>query len=423
MKTRAIRLYGARDLHMDEYEIENLREDEILASVVSDSICMSTYKAVMLGTDHKRVPADIARNPVVIGHEFAGKIVAVGAKWAGKYRPGAKFAIQPNINSQNKGYAPGYSFTDFGGNAEYIRIPAEVMEKNALLSYTGNAYYKASLAEPLSCIIAAFKASFHSTAQAGEIIPGIKSGGQLAILAGAGPMGMGAIDYALHGPVKPARIVVTDIDEGRLKRTQRIFSKEDAAKSGIDLVFLNTKTVSDAPQVLRNLTDGAGFDDIFIFAPVAQVIETADQVTAKDCCINFFAGPTDKNLSARVNFYNVHYMGCHIVGTSGGSNRDMEEAIELISSSAVNPSVMLTHIGGLDSVISSVLNLPNIPGGKKLIYNHIRMPLTEIGELGKISGYERLGMIVEQHNGLWCEEAEKELFARRTEAGKAAEDA
>ena len=63
MKTRAVRLYGKKDLRMEEFELPEIKEDEILVKVVSDSICMSTYKAAILGSDHKRVPSDIAVNP------------------------------------------------------------------------------------------------------------------------------------------------------------------------------------------------------------------------------------------------------------------------------------------------------------------------------------------------------------------------
>lgn len=410
MMTKAVRLYGKNDLRLDEYEIEEINDDEILASVVCDSICMSTYKAVVLGADHKRVPEDININPVVIGHEFAGQIIKVGKQWKEMFKSGEKYTIQPNINSQNKGYAPGYSFTDFGGNAQYIRIPAEVMEKNALLHYSGQAYYKASLAEPLSCIIAAFKASYHCTDQAGVIIQGIKPAGQLAILAGCGPMGMGAIDYAINGPVQPSSIVVTDIDESRLNRAKKIFSKEFAAKRNVKIDFVNTSTSLNSIAELIGMTGGKGFDDVFLFAPIKQVIETGDQIAGKDGCLNFFAGPPDTKLSANINFYNVHYSGTHIVGISGGSNRDMVEAIDLINKDAVNPAVMLTHIGGINSVASTVMNLPNIPGGKKLIYNHIEMPMTSIDDMCKISEYKKLSRIVDDNNGLWCESAERELF-------------
>ena len=69
MKTRAVRLYGADDIRLDEFELPEIKEDEILVRVVSDSICMSTYKLLKQGTGHKRCPKDVAENPIIIGHE------------------------------------------------------------------------------------------------------------------------------------------------------------------------------------------------------------------------------------------------------------------------------------------------------------------------------------------------------------------
>ena len=79
MKTKALRLYGKEDLRLEEFDLPKLKDDEILAKVVSDSICMSSYKAAMQGEDHKRVPDNVAENPVIIGHEFCGELVKVGA--------------------------------------------------------------------------------------------------------------------------------------------------------------------------------------------------------------------------------------------------------------------------------------------------------------------------------------------------------
>ena len=62
MKTKAVRLYGKNDLRLEEFDLPQINDDEILAKVVSDSICMSSYKAAHQGTDHKRVPKDVAEN-------------------------------------------------------------------------------------------------------------------------------------------------------------------------------------------------------------------------------------------------------------------------------------------------------------------------------------------------------------------------
>ena len=70
-----------------------MKDDEILAQVISDSICMSTYKAAKQGADHKRVPDDIHKNPTMVGHEFSGVILEVGKKWAKEFRPGRNSAF------------------------------------------------------------------------------------------------------------------------------------------------------------------------------------------------------------------------------------------------------------------------------------------------------------------------------------------
>ena len=78
MKAKGVRLYGAHDIRLEEFELPEIKDDEILVRVVSDSICMSTWKMVQAGKDHKRVPENVAEHPVIIGHEFTGDIVQVG---------------------------------------------------------------------------------------------------------------------------------------------------------------------------------------------------------------------------------------------------------------------------------------------------------------------------------------------------------
>ena len=107
MKTTAVRIYGKNDLRLESFELPEIKETEILAKVVSDSICMSSYKAAMQGADHKRVPDDVAENPTIIGHEFCGELVKIGSKWADKYKAGDKFVIQPSINYKGSPDAPG----------------------------------------------------------------------------------------------------------------------------------------------------------------------------------------------------------------------------------------------------------------------------------------------------------------------------
>jgi len=408
MKTRAVRIYGKSDLRLEEFELPAIGDDEILASVVSDCLCMSSYKAAIQGSDHKRVPDDVAVNPTILGHEFSGEIVEVGKKWQNEFKVGQKYSIQPAINYKGSLDAPGYSFRFLGGNATYVVIPSEVMEQKCLLPYEGEAFFYASLAEPMSCVIGAFHASYHTTVGVYAHDMGIVRGGSMAILAGAGPMGLGAIDYIINCDRRPALLCVTDIDDTKLSRAAEVLPVAAAARNGVRLVYVNT---SDSDELLA-LTEGKGFDDVFVYAPVAPLIEMADRILGRDGCLNFFAGPTDPSFTAAFNFYNVHYASTHIVGTSGGNTDDMRESLAMMGSGRLNPAAMITHVGGLDSVIETTLNLPKIPGGKKLIYTGISMPLTAIDELQSSDDpiMQKLAAIVAKNNGLWCAEAEKYLL-------------
>lgn len=415
MKTKAVRLYGKNDLRLEEFELPKLREDEILAQIISDSICMSSYKATVQGSDHKRVPKDINIHPILIGHEFCGIILEVGEKWKHRFQPGMKFTIQPALDLKENPYAsPGYSFRYIGGDATHIIIPNEVMEQGCLLEYNGEAFFHGSLSEPMSCIVGAFHANYHTERWNYIHQMGIREGGRMAILAGGGPMGLGAVDYAIHAGRKPSLLVVTDIDESRLTRAAALYSAEEAKRIGIELIYLNTAQVDDPVAAMLQLTDGVGYDDVFVFAPVKAVVEQGDRLLGKDGCMNFFAGPTEPEFSAELNLYNVHYNQTHIIGTSGGNTDDMLECLKLMAEGTINPASMITHIGGLDSVAETTMNLPNIPGGKKLIYTNISMELTAISELREKGRNNpllaRLAEIVDENQGLWCLEAEKYLL-------------
>ncbi|MCC7299680.1 MAG: zinc-binding dehydrogenase [Verrucomicrobia bacterium] len=418
MKTKAVRLYGEKDLRLEEFELPPIKESEILAKIISDSICMSSYKAASQGAKHKRIPKNVAEAPIIIGHEFCGEIVEVGAKWAHQFKAGQKFSIQPALVDETGPVgvlsAPGYSYPYIGGDAQHIIIPEEVMRNNCLLPFEGEAFYHGSLAEPMSCIVGGYHANYHTTPGSYVHSMGIKKGGSTAILAGVGPMGLGAIDYAIHCDRKPALLVVTDIDTARLDRAASIFTVEEAKKNGVKLIYVNTAEEGKGVDYLKSLTPkGAGFDDVFVYAPVRPVVEQADKILGFDGCLNFFAGPTDSEFSANFNFYNVHYAATHIVGTSGGNTDDMLESLKMMEAGLLNPSTMITHVGGLDAVIEATLNLPKIPGGKKLIYTGISMPLTALAELSdkNCPFCKALGKIVEKHNGLWSPEAETYLLA------------
>ena len=152
MKTTAVRIHGVRDLRIDTFDLPEIREDEILARIVTDSLCLSTYKVAQKGSAHKKLPEHLEENPVIMGHEFCGVIEKVGAKWQDQYKPGDKFVAQPNLGRADT-FSLGYSFPYVGGESTYSVIMNEAIEKGCLLPYKGDTFFEGAMAEPLSCVI------------------------------------------------------------------------------------------------------------------------------------------------------------------------------------------------------------------------------------------------------------------------------
>lgn len=409
MKTRAARLYGANDARLEEFELRPITSGEILIKIISDSVCMSTHKTIMQGKNHLRVPDNVAEHPIILGHEFCAEVIEVGDKWKNEFSVGDKVVMPPVLAYLGGPETVGYTFEDIGGVSTYSIVYEHILDNNFLIKLESDSYFNGSLIEPASCVIRGYKASFHLDENYNHVT-GIKPSGKVAILAGCGPMGLVAIDIALHGNVKPSMVVVTDLDKARLDRAASIFSPEKAKEDGIELVFTST---TDKDELLK-ISGGTGFDDVFVYAPVPAVVELGDAILGFDGSLNFFAGPLDKKFSANFNFYNVHYAQHHVTGTSGSTPEDMRDIVKLIGENRLDPSVMITHIGGIDAAIDTTVNLPNIPGGKKLIYTHIELPLTALADFEKLGKsderFKVLDELVKSHNGLWCTEAEKYLL-------------
>ena len=411
MKTTAVRLYGAEDLRIETFELPEIREDEVLMKVISDSACASTYKAVIQGPAHKRVPDDVAENPVIIGHEMCGEIVKVGGALKNDWKEGQRVVIQPALKLPN-GHDPGYSYRYVGGNMTYAVVPQIVLERGCLLPYTGDNFYSGSLVEPIGCCLRAFKGMYHTDYTNYVRTDGAKRGGKLAILGGAGPMGLASVELAI-GYAGCGQVVVTDLSEERLAFAKNMCSPESAKARGCDLVYLNTSGLEDPVAKLIEISEG-GFDDVFVMVPVPALLTMAEKICATDGCINFFAGPAVHEFPGSLNLYRVHYDGIHLVGTAGSIPEDTVDTIDLIERGLINPGVMVSHIFGLKDVPEVIYGMAKPNGAKKICYNHLDIPLVAIADLPELAKADALWAaindIVQKNGGVWCVEAEKYLL-------------
>ena len=106
------------------------------------------------------------------------------------------------------------------------------------------------------------------------------------------------------------------------------------------------------------------------------------------------------------------------MGTTGSSALDMKKCLDMAISGQIHPEYLVTHIGGLDAAIDATLHLPEIRGGKKLIYTGVDMPLTAIADFAKLGEsdpfFAKLHELCAANNGLWSAEAEKYLIETKS---------
>ena len=412
MKVQAARLYGKNDLRLETFDLREIKPNEVLAKVICDSVCMSSYKTLQRGKPASMYPEGTKDSPIIIGHELAAEIVQVGDAVKDGYKVGDKFGVQAAMVINGVGMAPGYNFAEFGGASTYVIVPPDVLTSEYVIWFDDMPFYQASLGEPYACILFALYGNFHTTRNTRGFEGGIKDKGCMAIMGGCGPMGFGMVEMALNMEKRPSVLVVTDVNQARIDHAAEVISPEYAAEKGVKLSYVNTADMADPVEELKALTGGPGFDDIYIMCPVQEVIELADKVTNYSCCINFFSGPVDTKLSASINFHEVHYKAKHIVGSASSGVVDMVEVFDMAKQGRLRSEVMITHVGGLNCMVDTISNLPKVPGGKKLVYTNIDLELTAIEDFGKKDDplFQGLAEICARHNMLWSGEAEEYLL-------------
>ena len=410
MNTKAVRLYGANDLRLESFELPEISKNEILVHIITDGLCPETLHAVKLGDKNKRIVGELSSEPVIIGHEACGEIVRTGAGVDKKWSIGDRVVILPSLKSEC-GAAFGYSFKYMGGAATYVIVSEDIIANECLVKYGNMPFFTGSLVEPLAAVWRAYQAFYHVDAKTREIKQGVKRGGKLAILGGAGPMGMAAIEIGKKC-MGISEITVVDTSDERLDFAKRRGAMTDSAESTCTVTYVNTHGVKNAKDKLLEMS-GGGFDDVFVMSSSHDIFELAENICCDDGCLNFFADPSTEYASAPLNLNKLHYHGLHVVGTAGSDPTDAVAVVKLIEEKKIDPAVLVSHIVGMNDCIEATLDLDKPLGAKKVCYMGIDIPYIAIEELefwGESDPhYQVLAEIVKNNGGLWCEEAERYL--------------
>lgn len=319
---------GIGRMVVEEVATPAVQDGELLVKVKACAICGGDLRTFHHG--HAAI-----KPPIILGHEFAGEIVAVGAGIE-RYDVGDRVIVAPGIGCGHCSYCLsgnqhlcyhrltlGHQY--HGGFAEFVRIPAiAVQAGNVNLIPASVDYLSATLAEPLACVIN------------GQEAMQIQLGDTVAVI-GAGPIGI------MHAELARSR------GAGKVFLINRSLPRLDRARSlGYDAYISSQQ--EDAVQRVLDLTDGLGANVVIVTAGSEAAMQMGLAMTGKMGKVCFFAGlPKDKpQVTIDANF--LHYRQITVYGTFSSAPRHNALAIELIRSGKLNVDYLLTHAVSLQHI-------------------------------------------------------------------------
>ena len=271
--------------------------DQILVRSDAVGLCYSDVKIIRQGGSHPRLYGrDLARRPIVQGHEVTMTVVEVGEAWRDRFRPGQRFALQADFYYRGRNLAYGYVFT--GGLAQYSLLGAAALDGDegcyAIPVPEGLGYAEVALTEPWACVEAAYvpRRRLH-----------VKADGVLWIIGRPGLEATYRLGATLVG-APPRKIVATDVPTSLL---DQITWPAPVLRDGL--------SPADYARLAQEETDG-GFDDIIVLDPTPDVLDGVPVAIATGGVVNLI-GERPLGRPVQVDVGRVHYDYVVYVGTCG----------------------------------------------------------------------------------------------------------
>ncbi len=323
---------GPDEIEVKEVETPEVEASEVLVEVRANTVC---------GTDVRILRGEKTTGiypPSILGHEFAGRVAAVGEQVEG-YEVGASVAMSPTIPCRRCFYckrdmenvcanwkAMGYEVD--GGLSQYVRVPADAIEAGCLfVAREDLPPEQLALAEPLSCCV-------H-----GQRLSRVGLDDTVLVM-GAGPIGLFHLQLAR---VAGARTVILSEPSEERRR----FAQNLGAHVTVD------PTSEDLAQVVAEHTDGLGVDVVLICIGMPGLVNQAFELARKGGRINVFAGLANEGW-AEVAANLIHYNQLQVTGVTGARRSDYEVALRLIESGRVDVSDMVTHRFPLEEAVEAI---------------------------------------------------------------------
>jgi L-iditol 2-dehydrogenase len=311
--------YNNQDVRLEEMPVPQIHPGEVLMRVEASGIC---------GTDLLEWYR-LHKAPLVLGHEVAGVVAAVG-KGVKNYREGDRICAAHHVPCNTCRYCLSGHHTvcdtlrqtnfDPGGFAEYVRLPRINVDQGIFPLPDTISFEDATFVEPLACVLR------------GQRLAHLQSG-QTVLVIGSGVAGLLHIQLARNSGADC--IIATDIVDCRL---------EAARKFGAD-VAVHAKEYT--PAYLNRAASGRLADLVIICSGAAPAINQALESVERGGTVLFFA-PTQPGVSIPISVNDLFWRNeITLTSSYGGSPQDYAAALELIQAGKIRVRDMITHRLGL----------------------------------------------------------------------------
>jgi L-iditol 2-dehydrogenase len=318
-------LHGKEDLRMEQIPVPHADKGEILVRVGAALTCGTDLKVYRRGYH-----AMMLKPPIVFGHELAGTVARVGAGVT-------KFAVGDRVVPMNSAPCDACYFClhgqhnlcenilfNNGAYAEYMRIPARIVEKNTLLVPAEVPLEYAALTEPLACVVYGFN---ETSPQPGDTM----------VVIGAGPIGLMFIHVAQLSGLRVIAVVKRDdqVTAARLFRAAEVVQ----ITPGVDTV-----------AAVRALTTNHRGADIVIEAVATPATwEQSVAMVRKGGVVNFFGGPP-KGTVVTMDTNRLHYGDITLKASFHHTPTACAAAFALICGGKFKAAEFITRTVKLDEV-------------------------------------------------------------------------
>ncbi|MDA1096442.1 MAG: alcohol dehydrogenase catalytic domain-containing protein [Chloroflexi bacterium] len=312
---RAAIYYSNANVRIEEVPLPQLGPGELLLRVEASGICGSDVM------EWYRLP----KAPLILGHEIAGKIHAVGDS-VQDYKVGDRVMVTHHVPCNTCASCLRGNHTacdtlhrtsfDPGGFAEYVRIPAINVDRGTIRLDSSVSYEQATFIEPLGCAIRGLRV-------AGGLTPG-----DTILIVGSGLAGLQFVQ--LCSALGAGKIIATDISEFRLNAATNV-----GADGAID-------AAGDVPALVRRLNGGRGADLAIICSGAPAAIGQALASVARAGRVLLFAPPAP-GVALPIDLNTLWDDGITLSTTYAASPSDLAEAHGLIRSRRVRPEELISH--------------------------------------------------------------------------------